>query len=428
MDKNKLKISTKTLQQLSLQTNEAEWFSLLRKKSMHESYALNYPTLYSMDLGEWSLLDFDSKKLTNLTTPEFSEERFENNINFSEESIIIVQENNKLQYVSIPDAYKEKIKVTDIFTAISTESKIREVFASVTSPSKNKLTAIHYVLMNAGIYIEVQDNAIIDIPVQYLVSTSDEDYSLVNHVALHVGKNSSINFVENYVVENNSKSFNIVTEVLAEENAQINYSSVTNFNKGQRGTILRNGFTHRNAFLNWNIAAMDSADVYHDNTTNILGDGSESNLKLVTLGSDTQKSYFNSELINQGLNTNGDILQHGVLLDESHVVFNGVGFITKGASGSNAYQSSRLLTLSDKAKADANPMLLIDENDVAAGHGASLGKIDQEQIYYLNSRGLSTQEANRLLVHGFLVPVIEQLKVEKVRELVIKLVDEKINK
>ena len=172
---------------------------------------------------------------------------------------------------------------------------------------------------------------------------------------------------------------------------------------------------------------MDEADVYHDNTTNILGDGSEANLKIVTLGVKEQKTYFNSEVVNQGLSSKGDILQHGVLLDKSHIVFNGVGFIVKGATGSNAYQSSRMLTLSSDAKADANPMLLIDENDVMAGHGASLGRIDEEQLYYLQSRGLTRKESSRLLVHGFLSPVIAELTVDKIKDLVTVLIDQKIN-
>lgn len=426
MDNNKLKISIKTLQEISTKTNEPIWYNVIRKKSMYETASLEYPTLHSMNLEKWNLLDFEVDNLFS-NDLDFNKEDYANEITFDKNSIVIVQKNNELVYLSIPEQYKDKIVVKNIFEAMITKSTMKDVFINVASPLKNKITSLHYTLLNSGIYIEVKDNSIIDIPVQYLAISKGE-FSLYNHVAINVGKNSELNFIENYISDENSKAFNIITEVLSKENSNINFSSVTNFEKNQRGTILRYGLTERNANLNWNIAAMDSADIFHDNITNIVGDGSESNLKLVTLGTNNQKSYFNSELINQGLNTNADILQHGVLLDESHIVFNGVGSIVKGASGSNAYQSSRLLTLSDKAKSDANPMLLIDENDVAAGHGASLGKIDEEQIYYLKSRGLSYKEASRLLVHGFLSPVIEQLKVDKVREKAISLANFKINK
>ncbi|MBF0714375.1 Fe-S cluster assembly protein SufD [Gemella sp. GH3] len=428
MDNNKLKISIKTLNKLSNVLSEVESYSLLRRKAMYENYSLSYPKLHSMNLEEWNLLDFDTNDLLEIDNSDFNKEDYADVINFDENSITIVQKNNSLKYVNIPDKYKNQIIVNDIFSAMKENKNLLEVFGQIASPEKNKLTSQHYVLLNSGIYIELLDNANIDVPVQYTAIVDNDKQSFYNHVAINVGKNSQLNFIENYISPVSNRAFNMITEVLAKENSNINYSSVTNFNSKQRGTIVRNGITQRSAILNWNIATMDNADVFCDNTTNIIGDGSESNLKLVTLGTGKQKIYFNSELVNQGLNTNGDILQHGVLLDESHIVFNGVGFIVKGATSSNAYQSSRLLTLSDKAKADANPMLLIDENDVAAGHGASLGKIDEEQIYYLNSRGLSRKEASRLLVHGFLSPVIEKLKVDKVKLETISLIDEKINK
>lgn len=428
MDNNKLKISTKSLVQLSNITKEPEWYNLIRKKSMYENYSLSFPKLESMNLEKWNLLDFDIESITPKQDKTFNQNDYANEINFDDNHITIIQKNDSLVYVNIPKKYTNQIVIKSIFEAMNENNNLSNVFSQVAAPLKDKLTSLHYILLNAGIYIEVAKNANIDVPVQYYVFTDNNNYSLYNHVAINVQNNSNLNFIENYISKDNTKAFNIISEVLVAENANVTYSSVTNFDENAKGTILRNGQTNKNAVLNWNIAAMDSADIYHNNTTNILGDGSESNLKIVTLGSGNQKSYFNSELVNQGLNTKGDILQHGVLLDSSHVVFNGIGFIVKGATGSNAYQSSRLLTLSDKAKADANPMLLIDENDVAAGHGASLGKIDSEQMYYLKSRGLSEKEAARLLVHGFLSPVIEELSVDKVREEARRLINIKIEK
>ena len=329
--------------------------------------------------------------------------------------------------MNIPEKYENKVKIKNIFSAMN-DDHIKDSFMSVVDYAESKVTSVHYTLLNAGLYVDVVDNSEIDEPLQYIV-ISDGEQSLFNHVTLQVGKNAKFNFIENYInnIEKDSEPFNIVTEVVAHDGAKINYSSITNQPGAKRGTILRRGLTYRDALINWNVAAMDEANVYHDNTTHILGDGSEANLKIVTLGVKEQKTYFNSEVVNQGLNSKGDILQHGVLLDRSHIVFNGIGFIVKGATGSNAYQSSRMLTLSSDAKADANPMLLIDENDVMAGHGASLGRIDEEQLYYLQSRGLTRKESSRLLVHGFLSPVITELTVDKIKDLVTILIDEKIN-
>ena len=423
MENNKLKLSIKTLQSIFSNTNEPTWFLNTRKLALYKSYTLPFPKLESMELERWNLfnVDFSTLRLEN-----------EGNVNIAEYGInsddfAVVQKNNTIVHINIPEKYADKVVIKDIFTAMN-DDHIKDSFMSVVDYAESKVTAVHYTLLNAGLFIDVKDNAVIEEPLQYIV-ISDKEQSLFNHVTIQVGNNAKFNFIENYV--NNQKEdkapFSLVSEVVAHEGAQVNYSSITNQPGEKRGTILRRGLTYRDSLINWNVAAMDEADVYHDNTTNILGDGSEANLKIVTLGVKEQKTYFNSEVVNQGLSSKGDILQHGVLLDRSHIVFNGVGFIVKGATGSNAYQSSRMLTLSSEAKADANPMLLIDENDVMAGHGASLGRIDEEQLYYLQSRGLTRKESSRLLVHGFLSPVISELTVDKIKELVTILIDEKIN-
>ena len=423
MENNKLKLSIKTLQSIFSNTNEPTWFLNTRKLALYKSYTLPFPKLESMELERWNLfnVDFSTLRLENEGNVDIAE------YGINSDDFAVVQKNNTIIHINIPEKYADKVVIKDIFTAMN-DDHIKDSFMSVVDYAESKVTAVHYTLLNAGLFIDVKDNAVIEEPLQYIV-ISDKKQSLFNHVTIQVGNNAKFNFIENYV--NNQKDdkapFSLVSEVVAHEGAQINYSSITNQPGEKRGTILRRGLTYRDSLINWNVAAMDEADVYHDNTTNILGDGSEANLKIVTLGVKEQKTYFNSEVVNQGLSSKGDILQHGVLLDRSHIVFNGVGFIVKGATGSNAYQSSRMLTLSSEAKADANPMLLIDENDVMAGHGASLGRIDEEQLYYLQSRGLTRKESSRLLVHGFLSPVISELTVDKIKELVTVLIDEKIN-
>ena len=423
MENNKLKLSIKTLQSIFSNTNEPTWFLNTRKLALYKSYTLPFPKLESMELERWNLfnVDFSTLRLENEGNVDIAE------YGINSDDFAVVQKNNTIVHINIPEKYADKVIIKDIFTSMN-DDHIKDSFMSVVDYAESKVTAVHYTLLNAGLFIDVKDNAVIEEPLQYIV-ISDKEQSLFNHVTIQVGNNAKFNFIENYV--NNQKEdkapFSLVSEVVAHEGAQINYSSITNQPGEKRGTILRRGLTYRDSLINWNVAAMDEADVYHDNTTNILGDGSEANLKIVTLGVKEQKTYFNSEVVNQGLSSKGDILQHGVLLDKSHIVFNGVGFIVKGATGSNAYQSSRMLTLSSEAKADANPMLLIDENDVMAGHGASLGRIDEEQLYYLQSRGLTRKESSRLLVHGFLSPVISELTVDKIKELVTVLIDEKIN-
>ena len=134
-----------------------------------------------------------------------------------------------------------------------------------------------------------------------------------------------------------------------------------------------------------------------------------------------QQKSFISEKIQKA-----NILKHGVMKDSATSIFNGIGKIEHGASKSNAEQESRLLMLSEKARGDANPLLLIDEDDVMAGHAASVGRVDPVQLYYLMSRGISKKEAERLVIHGFLAPVVDQLPIEGVKKQLVEVIERKV--
>ena len=173
---------------------------------------------------------------------------------------------------------------------------------------------------------------------------------------------------------------------------------------------------------------MNNGNQIIDNTTNLVGDRSTSELKSVVVGTNDQKINLTSKIVQYGLETDGYILKHGVMRDQSSTVFNGIGHIKHGGTKSVANQESRVLMLSKNARGDVNPILLIDEDDVEAGHAASVGRVDPEQLYYLMSRGISRHEAERLVIHGFLDPVVRELPIKDVKAQLREVIELKINK
>jgi Fe-S cluster assembly protein SufD len=149
-------------------------------------------------------------------------------------------------------------------------------------------------------------------------------------------------------------------------------------------------------------------------------------MKMVTVGRGEQTQNFTTSIIHHGKGSEGWILKHGVAKDAATSIFNGIGKIEHGASKSNAQQTSRVLMLSEKARGDANPILLIDENDVMAGHAASVGKVDPNTLYYLMSRGIPKKEAERLVIHGFLAPVVAELPIEEVKKQLVDVIERKV--
>lgn len=99
----------------------------------------------------------------------------------------------------------------------------------------------------------------------------------------------------------------------------------------------------------------------------------------------------------------------------------------KRSKGSDAQQESRILMLSPQARGDANPILLIDDNDVTAGHAASIGRVNPEQLYYLMSRGLQKRLAEKLVIRGFLAPVLDEIPLKEIRNEFSELIERKVS-
>lgn len=160
------------------------------------------------------------------------------------------------------------------------------------------------------------------------------------------------------------------------------------------------------AELNWHAAVLGNCSGGVQHTVNLTGDGSHAKANLAVLSGDAADLVATTTVTNYGRHTQGLINQHGVLTGRAKLVLNGIGSIVRGARGSDAQQENRVLMLSDQALGEANPLLLIDENDVTAGHAASVAAVDAKQLYYLMSRGLSREVAVRLVVRGFLLSLL----------------------
>ncbi len=127
-------------------------------------------------------------------------------------------------------------------------------------------------------------------------------------------------------------------------------------------------------------------------------------------------------------NTSNNIFVKGVLKDASSSIYRGLIKIDKVAQQTNSYLSEHSLMIGKEALANSIPSLEIDANDVKASHGSTTGKVDEEQIYYLMSRGLTEKQAERLIIEGFFIPIIEKIPLESVRERITEAVEKKMGK
>ncbi|WP_281658417.1 Fe-S cluster assembly protein SufD [Halobacillus sp. Cin3] len=412
---------------------EPEWMKNLRLSALEKSESLPLPKPDKTNISKWNFTEIDhhvtSDKIENLDELPVEIKDFLDQE--KEQQNLVIQRNHTVAYAAIEQQLKDKgVIFTDMLTAIREHSDLVEKYFmnDAVHVDEHRLTALHAALVNGGVFLYVPKNVQIEEPIQAIFWQEDPKASLINHILVVAEENSSVTYVENYISHNKEEktSSNIVAEVIAKDGAKVSFGAVDNFEAGTTVYANRRGVAYRDAVIEWALGQMNEGDTVSENITHLIGDNSHSNAKTVAIGRGTQKQNFTANITHFGKGSDGYILQHGVMKDKASAIFNGIGKIEHGASKSNAEQESRVLMLSKDARGDANPILLIDEDDVTAGHAASVGRVDPIQLYYLMSRGISRFEAERLIIHGFLAPVVNQLPVEAVKRQLRQVIERKV--
>ena len=400
---------------------EPEWLADLRQKAFDKMDQLDLPVIERVKFHRWNLGDgriSDSEPLTSV--PDFT--ALGDNLKF-------IQMGTQTVLEQLPaDLAEQGVIFTDFHSALEEIPELVEKhFMSAVKYDEDKLAAYHTAYFNSGAVLYVPDNVEIDQPIEGIFyQDSESDVPFNKHILIIAGKHSKVNYLERletYGEGTVPATANITVEVIAQAGAQIKFSAIDRLGENVTAYISRRGKLDNDAMIDWAIGVMNEGNVVADFDSDLYGNGSHADMKVVALSSGKQVQGIDTRVTNYGCNSIGNILQHGVILEKGTLTFNGIGHIIKGAKGADAQQESRVLMLSDQARSDANPILLIDENDVTAGHAASIGQVDPEDMYYLMSRGLDKAMAERLVVRGFLGSVIVEIPVKEVRDEMIENID-----
>ena len=409
------------IQEFSQLHAEPDWLFQLRQQAFDKIDQLELPRIERVKFHRWNLGDgriSESEPLTSV--PDFTA---------LEDNLKLVQVGTHTVLEQLPaDLAEQGVIFTDFHSALKEIPELVEKhFMSAVKYDEDKLAAYHTAYFNSGAVLYVPDNVEIDQPIEGIFyQDSESDVPFNKHILIIAGKHSKVNYLERletYGEGSVPATANITVEVIAQAGAQIKFSAIDRLGENITAYISRRGKLDNDAMIDWAIGVMNEGNVVADFDSDLYGKGSHADMKVVALSSGKQVQGIDTRVTNYGCNSIGNILQHGVILEKGTLTFNGIGHIIKGAKGADAQQESRVLMLSDQARSDANPILLIDENDVTAGHAASIGQVDPEDMYYLMSRGLDKATAERLVVRGFLGSVIVEIPVKEVRDEMIENID-----
>mgnify|MGYP002612884878 FL=1 len=393
-------LTKENLLNFSHKNNESSWLTDLRIKSFERLEELDYPKMQRFSYQDWPLI---KKK-------DFS---WSNQADFS------LKEEQKL-------LEKKGIILTDIFTASKKYPElVQSTFGSVIKHNEDKLAAYHYAYLNSGLFLYIPKGTILTEPITISLSPTQDTY--ISHLLIVADNNSKVKFLEEIQdKEKKASSASLMVELIARPGSHIEFSSLDELSQDTTLYFNRRAKIEKDAHVEWAIAFMNDCNTLGDLDSELVGEGSFADSKAIAVTTANQKVGINNRVTNRGPHSTGLINQRGVLLENSRLIFNGIGQIVHGAHGSKADQQNRVLMMSDEAHGDANPLLLIDENDVIAAHAASVGPVDKVQMNYLMSRGIPYDQAQRLVIRGFLGAVLDAIPNKDVRRKMIDILERKL--
>ena len=393
-------LTKENLLNFSHKNNESSWLTDLRIKSFERLEELDYPKMPRFSYHDWPLIKKEDFPWSNQA--DFS-----------------LKEEQKL-------LEKKGIILTDIFTASKKYPElVQSTLGSVIKHNEDKLTAYHYAYLNSGLFLYIPKDTILTEPITISLSPTQDTY--ISHLLIVADNNSKVKFLEEIQdKDKKASSTSLMVELIARPGSQIEFSSLDELSQDTTLYFNRRAKIEKDAHVEWAIAFMNDCNTLGDLDSELVGEGSFADSKAIAVTTGDQRVGINNRVTNRGPHSTGLINQRGVLLENSRLIFNGIGQIVHGAHGSKADQQNRVLMMSDEAHGDANPLLLIDENDVIAAHAASVGPVDKVQMNYLMSRGIPYDQAQRLVIRGFLGAVLDAIPNKDVRRKMIDILERKL--
>ena len=336
-------------------------------------------------------------------------------------------------HTDLEESLQEKgVVLTPLRKAIDSHPELlQEYLATEAVPAEHgKFEALNGALWTDGVLLFVPKGVHLERPIRVTRWVSQPGTAFFSRILIVAEPGSQVSFVDEILSED-LESQTLVSdavEVIAQDSAQVQYVSLQRLGRGAFYQASQRTLAQRDSTLDTLNVSMGASVSRVDLNARLLGPGSNSDMLGLYFGDNDQHFDHNTSQDHVAPNTSSDLLYKGALDDQSRSVFRGVIRVHKGAQRTDAYQTNRNLLLSDDARADSLPNLEIEADDVRCSHGATVGQLDAESRFYLMSRGLSREQAERLVVLGFLGEVLSRLPLGGVVEKVTTVIEKKLKR
>ena len=421
------KINVNLINEISSSRNEPDWLKDYRKNSLsiYDSLPIEMSPLYNK-YTDAKKMDPEKVSLSTSTTetiPSFLTKR----LGELENEMCVIQIGTNIYKINLPDDLKSKgLVISSISDAIKNYPELVKKALEASDSKDDKFTALNNAAFNSGIFVHVPSNLIVDKPIHFLTCLSEDGHSTISRNVIFMGESSKATIVQELYSPNiqTQQAYLELMNTSLEANAQLDVTTLQMMDQHAVTFSTRRTDLAQDAKVNWYSGLFGSMLSRYKIEYFLNGTGASSNDSEVIFGNNEQSFDIQTNVNHESPSTEGRVVEKSILRNKSKSLFKGMIRIKENAAKSNSFLSGRSILLDKDAKSDAIPGLEIFTNDVKATHSASVAQIDEEQIFYLKTRCLSNEEAERTIVEGFLEPLSRKMSFQ-VRAWIAYLIESK---
>ena len=420
-------ISIGHIDEISSSKNEPDWLKEYRRNSLsiYESLPIETSPLYNK-YTDAKKMDPQQVSLSVSTTdavPSFLQKR----LGELEKETCIIQIGTHIHKINVSDDLKSKgLVISSIEDAIKNNPDLIKKSLESSDSKNDKFTALNNAAFNSGIFIHIPKNLVLERPIHILTCLSDDGISIISRNIVYADESSKGTIVQELYSAKSEKqqAYLELFNTNVAPNAQLDVTTLQMMDQSTVNFCTRRTDLGQDAKVNWYSGLFGSILCRYQIEYNLNGSGASANDSEVIFGNNEQSFDIQTDVNHEATATEGRVVEKSILRNKSKSLFKGMIRIKENATKSNSFLSGRSILLDKDAKSDSIPGLEILTNDVKATHSASVAQIDEEQIFYLNTRCLSHAEAERTIIEGFLEPLSRKMSFQ-VRAWIAYLIESK---
>lgn len=419
-------LTEEIIREIWAQKNEPEWMLDFRLKSLRIYNQLDVPTwcpdISELDInniityvrpkssmkGSWDEVPDDIKgTFDRLGIPEAEKTSLAG---------VGAQYDSEVVYHSIQEELvKQGVIYTDIETALHEyEDIVKKYWMTLIPPTDHKFAALHGAVWSGGSFVYVPAGVHVEIPLQSYFRLNAPGAGQFEHTMIIVEEGAKAHFIEGC----SAPKYNVANlhagcvELFVKDNATLRYSTIENWSKNMFNLNTKRAVVGKNGCIEWVSGSFGSQVSCLYPMSILKGEGAHCEFTGVTFAGEGQYLDTGSKVVHAAPYTTSNVNSKSISKSGGAAIYRGVLKINKNAEHSKATVSCESLMLDNESQSDTIPAIIVENDNVDLGHEAKIGRIDDEAIFYLMTRGISEEEARAMLVRGFVEPISKELPLE----------------